>query len=456
MNSKFILLLIVIIVCTQLLLHQFYFGAIFILCTLILLYFENNLLQIRNNAIGAAEKITKNLFEFPPKVLLNLKKIKIEGNQSALKKARLIVKTYKKFGIKINYSGANKSPTVTQLLFTIDNEDINEKNAATKVAKILQYRDDIKQILKTNRVNFIPIVEGTNCFGIEVANDKNNSAVGLLNIIISDKFQEFIKNFRIKDFTNGLPIALGLDINGEPLFINLVQAPHLLIAGSTNSGKTSCIHAIINSLVFYHHPKTLKLFLVDGKTNELNFYTQLPHLGKPIITTFDDTNVMLDEVFTEVERRNEILKNSQKRNIISYNETAKNPLPFIVIIIDEYAEITMQTKKSSEMFENFQNKIVRIGQLARSAGVHLILSTQRPDKNIVTPLLKANIPTRISFQVTDKTNSMVVLDKIGAELLTGKGDGFLLFNSHLTRFQCTFVEDIEILNVVKWWDEHKG
>lgn len=430
---------------------------------IILLAFLTAGIQIRtwflfHSATQHVNNLLDNEYEYPPKTLLKIYKVFLESKTSIMSKQRAVVATLKKFNVAVLFVEAKKSPTITQLRFQLENIRNGTKTASAKLTQISSRQNDIRLALKTNTVNFIPIVEGTNCFGIEIPN-KKQSIIGLLNVINENLFKEFIRKLQIKvndvSLCNGLPIAAGYNIEGLPLYFDLVTAPHLLISGATNSGKTSLIHTIINSLLFYHSPDTLQLYLVDGKTTELTLYEKLPHLQGSILTSFEQLNEMLNTVMEEIIRRNVLLKNAQKRNIISYNQVIKDEkefLPYIVIIIDEFAEITMQNNaRASAQFSEFENTISRIGQLARSAGIHLILSTQRPDSNVITPLLKANIPTRVCYKVTDKTNSMVVIDKVGGELLTGNGDGYLLLNSALQRFQTVYLEDYEILNVVNWW-----
>lgn len=437
---------------------NFYIGIIIAGIAVVTLVIQLQTWFLFTKANNHVNDLLESEYEYPPKTLLKLHKVFLESKTSIMSKQRAIVTTLKKFKISVLFVEAKKSPTITQFRFQLENVRNGTKTASAKLTQILARKEDIRLALKTNSVNFIPVVEGTNCFGIEIPN-KKQSTIGLLNVINEPVFRDFIRKMQVtvedKTLCNGLPIATGYNIEGLPLYFNLIDAPHLLISGATNSGKTSLIHAIINSLLFYHTPNTLQLYLVDGKTTELTLYEKLPHLQGHILTTFEQLNEMLNEVMGEVLRRNNLLKNAQKRNITSYNDSLTDErefLPYIVVIIDEFAEITMQNNaRSTAQFSEFENTISRIGQLARSAGVHLILSTQRPDSNIITPLLKANIPTRVCYKVTDKTNSIVVIDKVGGELLTGKGDGYLLLNSMLTRFQTAYLEDDEILNIVKWW-----
>lgn len=387
--------------------------------------------------------------------LLNKYKVEKIDDNIINAKAKIIISTLKDFGLPLKVINSTKNTAIIKLFFKFD--DTVETKTKPTVKAIKRYIEELKVKLGTNKLTFYPVVEGTNTFAFELA--IGTQILGLQNILLSNEMQSYLKNIAVKNkkyiFYNGLPVTLGETSTGEPLLFDIKSAPHTLICGETGSGKSVCIHTILTSLLLEHSPKTLQLYLVDGKRTELTVYRQTPHLKHNIIYELGDTLKMLNEVHTEVKKRLDLLTESGKQNITEYNKSfPAKALPYIVVVIDEFGDIVLQQTAAEKREQTFDNVISRIAAMSRAAGVHLILSTQRPDVNIVTPLLKANIPARICFKVVDQTNSRIVIDENGAEKLSGKGDGLLKTNS-LTRFKGAFIDLEEIERVVTWWKNNK-
>ena len=249
----------------------------------------------------------------------------------------------------------------------------------------------------------------------------------------------------------GLPLALGKGASGQPVAADLSAMPHLLIAGATGSGKSVCMNACITSLLTAYNPEQLKLLLIDPKRVELVGYNGIRHLVRPVITDMEKAASALTWVVNEMDKRYEILSKARKRNIKSYNKWAKASnqplLPFMVVIIDELADLMIQFK------DEVESAIIRLAQMARAVGIHLIIATQRPTVDVVTGLIKANVPARIAFAVASGTDSRVILDRKGVENLLGQGDALYMppGTSQPTRLQGCFVSDEEIEQLVEHW-----
>lgn len=361
-----------------------------------------------------------------------------------------IVNTLRNYKIEITKIRATIGPTVT--LYEI------VPAPGVKISKIKNLENDIALSLAALGIRIIAPIPGKGTIGIEVPN-KNKQTVGLKSILQSDKFQ------------NGkmdLPIALGKTIANEPFVADLAKMPHLLIAGATGQGKSVGINTIITSLLYKKHPSQVKLVLIDPKKVELYPYTNLekhflgflPDADEPIIT--DTTKVIhtLNSLTIEMDERYDLLKKARARNIKEYNAkfTARklNPnnghrfLPFIVLVIDEFADLIMTAGKEVEL------PIARIAQLARAVGIHMIIATQRPTTNIITGMIKANFPARISFKVTSLVDSRTILDAKGAEQLIGRGDMLLTVGSDLIRLQCAFVDTPEVERIIDHIGDQRG
>lgn len=361
-----------------------------------------------------------------------------------------IVKTLTDFKIGIASIKATIGPTVT--LYEIVPE------AGVKISKIKNLEDDIALSLAALGIRIIAPIPGKGTIGIEVPN-KNREMVPLRDMLTSDKFTK--SNME-------LPIILGKSISNEATIVDLVRMPHVLIAGATGQGKSVGLNVLLASLIYKKHPSQLKLVLVDPKKVELSLYShlerhflaKLPHTEEAIITETKKVVNTLNSLCLEMDQRYELLKQAGTRNIKEYNDKfvkrKLNPekghrfLPYIVLVIDEFADMMMTAGKEVEM------PIARLAQLARAIGIHLVLATQRPSVNVITGIIKANFPVRISFRVTSKIDSRTILDAGGAEQLVGQGDMLLAMNSSIIRLQCPFLDTQEIENICEFISAQRG
>jgi len=313
-----------------------------------------------------------------------------------------------------------------------------------KVQSILNREKDLALALKTPNLRIEAPVPGEALVGLEVPSP-TPVQVSLRGLMDVTDFRKIISK-------RGLPIALGEDTGGNPVVTDLASLPHLLIAGATGSGKSVCLNSIVASLLFTKPPDQLRMVMVDPKRVELTPFNGIPHLIAPVIVDVDEVNPMLRALMSEMLSRYKLMEEVGARNIAAYNAKSKNPMPYLVLIVDELADLMMVGG-----FEIEQN-LVRLAQLGRATGIHLILATQRPSVNVVTGLLKANVPARVAFAVASQVDSRVILDTVGAEKLLGKGDMLLLTNdsAKARRVQGALVFDEEIDRVVEFWIEQKG
>ena len=303
-----------------------------------------------------------------------------------------------------------------------------EPAAGVKVSKIINLSEDIARNTSSESAR-IATIPGSNTVGIELPKISRENV--FLREIISDK------NFKRKDIK--LPIALGKSISGEPITSDLSIMPHLLIAGTTGSGKSVCINTIILSLIYKHTPEICKFILIDPKMLELSTYEGIPHLLCPVITEAKKAASVLGWVVKEMESRYRLMTKVGVRNIDGYNEKHKVKMPYIVVIVDEMSDLMLVAGKEIE------NYIQKLSQMARAAGIHIIMATQRPSVDVITGTIKANFPTRISFQVTSKIDSRTILGEQGAEQLLGKGDMLYMSSANrITRIHAPYVSEIEI------------
>ncbi len=360
-------------------------------------------------------------WKFPPIELLKQSGTRAVSG-SIPKNLESIQKTLEQFGIDVTMGDVNVGPTVTQ--YTL------KPAMGVKLNQIAARAQDIALALAAHPIRIEAPIPGKSAVGIEVPN-KVAATVTLREILESPNF---------KDVKSNLRLALGRDSAGEPITVDLKTMPHLLIAGSTGSGKSIAINAIITALLYQNSPEQLKMILVDPKRVEFTAFNDIPHLITPVIVEPDKTVNTLKWAITEMERRLKLFQDVGSRDIASYN--AKNPreqLAYIVIVIDELADLMAQSKKEVE------GGIVRIAQLARAVGMHLIVATQRPSVDVITGLIKANIATRIAFAVASQIDSRTIIDSSGAEKLLGKGDMLFLspkFGNQPKRIQgCLITED---------------
>jgi DNA segregation ATPase FtsK/SpoIIIE, S-DNA-T family len=361
-----------------------------------------------------------------------------------------IIKTLKNYDIDIQKISATVGPTVT--LYEI------VPAAGVRISRIKNLEDDIALSLAALGIRIIAPIPGKGTIGIEVPNAKK-TIVSMRTLLESDKFRQ-------NAFS--LPIAIGKKIDNENFIVDLAAMPHLLMAGATGQGKSVGVNAILVSLLYKKHPSQLKLVLVDPKKVELSLYrtiekhflAKLPGEEEAIITDTKKVIHTLNALCIEMDNRYDLLKEAGARNIKEYNDKfikrKLNPqkghqyLPFIVLVIDEFADLIMTAGKEIEM------PIARLAQLARAVGIHLIIATQRPSVNIITGTIKANFPARIAFKVSSKIDSRTILDTGGAEQLIGKGDMLISYNGEVTRLQCAFVDTPEVEEITEFIGDQQG
>ena len=327
------------------------------------------------------------------------------------------------FGVNGNIKKVSHGPVVTLNEF--------EPAAGVKVSKIINLSDDIARNTSSESAR-IATIPGSNTVGIELPNNIRENVY--LKEILSQS------DFKKKDIK--LPIALGKSISGKPIVGDLSSMPHLLIAGTTGSGKSVCINTIILSLLYRHTPDKCKFILIDPKMLELSTYEGIPHLICPVITEAKKAASVLGWVVKEMESRYRLMTKEGVRNIDGYNAKHRLPMPYIVVVVDEMSDLMLVAGKEIE------NYIQKLSQMARAAGIHIIMATQRPSVDVITGTIKANFPTRISFQVTSKIDSRTILGEQGAEQLLGKGDMLYMSSANkIIRIHAPFVSDIEIEKV---------
>ncbi len=305
-----------------------------------------------------------------------------------------------------------------------------------KINKVASLSDDLAMALKTHSVRIVAPIPGKAVIGIELANAKRQM-VYLKEILESDMFRES---------KGALPMALGHDIVGHPVVTDLAKMPHLLIAGATGTGKSVGLNAMICSLLYRHGPDMMRILMIDPKRIELSLYDGIPHLIHPVVSEPKEATRALRWAVLEMERRYHLLEEAQARNLAGYNKNAEEPLPLLVIIIDELADLMMVSSKEVE------SAIARLAQMARAAGIHLMIATQRPSVDVLTGLIKANFPARLSFKVSSKVDSRTILDTMGAENLLGMGDMLFLppGSSFLNRIHGAYVAEDEIVKIVEF------
>ena len=379
-------------------------------------------------------------YKYPPITLLS-KPSKGNGkaNQDAIKQnVPILVQVLRDFGIEGKVVAAHVGPAVTQYELEI--------KAGTKVNKILSLNREIALALAAKDVRIQAPIPGKSTIGVELP----NKSISMVNV------REVLSSVPTSLSDSKLLSVLGRDIMGEPRWMEINKTPHLLVAGSTGSGKSVCINSILASILMRSKPDEVKLVLVDPKKVELSIYNGVPHLLAPVVTDAKKANIALKKIVAEMERRYDVFEESKTKNITSYNkyidkqneslpEGEKNKrMPYIVVIIDELADLMLVAAKEVE------DSIMRITQMARAAGIHLIVATQRPSTDVITGVVKANIPSRISFAVSSGIDSRTILDMTGAEKLLGKGDMLYLPQGENVpqRIQGTFISEEETKAIV--------
>jgi DNA segregation ATPase FtsK/SpoIIIE, S-DNA-T family len=366
-------------------------------------------------------------------------------------RAMLLERTLLDFGYQVRVVQIDTGPVITQ--FEIELE------AGLRVSRIMSLADDLAIALAVPSVRIVAPIPGKTTVGIEVPND--HRAVVRLGDVMSGV------GGRIQKFH--IPLFLGKDVKGQPLVFDLAEMPHLLMAGRTGTGKSVCLNAMILSILMTKRPDEVKMILIDPKKVELSQYKRIPHLMHPVVTDMKKAESILSWACDKMEERYEFLRRAEVRNIDTYNKLGADEIyarlqpeddeerkriptymPYIVIIIDELAEVMITAEKEVEQH------IVRLAQLARAVGMHLILATQKPVVDVVTGLIKGNMPARIAFQVTNRSDSRVVLDELGAERLLGNGDMLFLIpgTSHILRAQGTYVNDAEINRIRQYLERY--
>ncbi len=340
----------------------------------------------------------------------------------------IIQRTLETFGIPVDMDEVAVGPTVTQ--FTFKPAD------GIKLNRITALHNDLAMALAAHPIRIEAPIPGKSLVGIEVPN-QSVAIVGL---------RELFETKDWRDRKSYLSFALGRDVSGKPWIVDICRMPHLLVAGATGSGKSVCLNSIIMSLLYSNGPDDLKMILVDPKRVEFPIYNGIPHLITPVITEVDKTVNALKWAVREMNRRFDLLSKMQARDIASYNERCQEKLPYIVMIVDELADLMVNVKQDVE------SQIVRLAQMSRAVGIHLILATQRPSVDVITGLIKANIPARIAFSVASLMDSRTILDSAGAEKLIGRGD--MLYSvaelSSPRRLQGVYLADDEINRVVEY------
>ena len=361
-------------------------------------------------------------FKLPSLELLKIpsKKERENFNKNETHDPEFLEKILMDFGVSGNIKKVSHGPVVTLNEF--------EPAAGVKVSKIINLSDDIARNTSSESAR-IATIPGSNTVGIELPNNSRE------NVYLS----EILNNTDFKKKEIKLPIALGKNISGKPIVGDLASMPHLLIAGTTGSGKSVCINTIILSLLYRHTPDRCKFILIDPKMLELSTYEGIPHLLCPVITEAKKAASVLGWVVKEMESRYRLMTKEGVRNIDSYNTKHKLPMPYIVVVVDEMSDLMLVAGKEIE------NYIQKLSEMARAAGIHIIMATQRPSVDVITGTIKANFPTRISFQVTSKIDSRTILGEQGAEQLLGKGDMLYMSSANrIVRIHAPFVSDNEI------------
>ena len=385
--------------------------------------------QVAVSKDGQIHRTYDRPYHFPSLDILAKGKGSQNNGEEVAHNAMMLENVLSNFGIMAKVVNATQGPTVTRYEI--------EPAPGVKVSRIVNLTDDIALNLAAQHIRMEAPIPGKSAIGIEVPN-KTTEAVHLRDVLDCSDF---------KDARGGIPVGLGKDIAGKPVITDLAKMPHLLVAGTTGSGKSVCVNTLISSILFSRKPEEVKLLLIDPKMVELSIYNGIPHLMAPVVTDMKKAAAVLRWAVREMEARYKAFAASGKRDIKSYNEAhPKAAMPLIVLIIDELADLMMTAP------DDIEESISRLAQMARAAGIHMVLATQRPSVNVITGSIKANVPSRISFAVGSQIDSRTILDMAGAEKLLGKGD--MLFApigaNKPIRVQGAFISDDEVENLVEF------
>ena len=383
--------------------------------------------QVAVSKDGQIHRTYDRPYHFPSLDILAKGKGSQNNGEEVAHNAMMLENVLSNFGITAKVVNATQGPTVTRYEI--------EPAPGVKVSRIVNLTDDIALNLAAQHIRMEAPIPGKSAIGIEVPN-KTTEAVHLRDVLDCSDF---------KDARGGIPVGLGKDIAGKPVITDLAKMPHLLVAGTTGSGKSVCVNTLISSILFSRKPEEVKLLLIDPKMVELSIYNGIPHLMAPVVTDMKKAAAVLRWAVREMEARYKAFAASGKRDIKSYNEAhPKAAMPLIVLIIDELADLMMTAP------DDIEESISRLAQMARAAGIHMVLATQRPSVNVITGSIKANVPSRISFAVGSQIDSRTILDMAGAEKLLGKGD--MLFApigaNKPIRVQGAFISDDEVEKLV--------
>lgn len=382
---------------------------------------------VRTNKPSAAP-IAPDSFALPSLELLdaNIEEGVELSHEHYYETSEILIKKLQDFGVQGTVAGISPGPVVTTYEFS--------PAPGVKINRIVNLADDLAMVLKVDRVRIVGSIPGKAAIGIEIPNPVRRT-VFLRDIISSAEYQSA---------SSMLSLALGFDVIGRPVVANLARMPHLLIAGATGAGKSVAINAFIASILFKASPNEVRLLMIDPKRIELSVYDDIPHLLHPVVVEAKMASRALLWAVREMERRYRLLEERRVKSFLTYNQVAEDKLPYIVIIVDELADLMMVASKDVE------TSIARLAQMARAAGMHIILATQRPSVDVLTGLIKANFPTRISFKVSSKVDSRTILDSSGAEHLLGMGDMLFLppGAAKLQRIHGAFISEQETERLV--------
>ncbi len=368
--------------------------------------------------------------------------------------AQILEKTFQEFGLNIHVAEIDTGPVITQFELELE--------AGLRLSKVTALADDLAIALRVPAVRIVGSIPGKNTVGVEVPNEKQ----------VMVRLRELIETCPQEIEKKRIPIYVGKDVSGSPLVVDLTRMPHLLIAGRTGTGKSVCLNTLILSILMTRSPEQVKMLMIDPKMVELSPYKRIPHLMHPVITDMKKAEAVLAWAVEKMEERYDLLSRCGVRHLDGYNKLGKQKLlerlgidpvspdaeeisenmPYIVIIADEMADMMMTSGKDVE------GHIIRLAQKSRAVGIHLVLATQKPTVDVITGLIKSNLPARISFQVASRTDSRVVLDEMGADRLLGNGDMLYLApgTSHVTRAQGAFVSDDEINHVIDFFSDRES